>query len=417
MSWKASSVIALAIGAVIAAFGASDEAIAAPVRIGCYGDNWVPTLAMLEPTPAGQMTFKTLRCTPIPEGWPRILPPDLSPNGESISAFGFTKGLWLGDVTRGGRAYTIKESLPGGPLLRAAPFAWLDDSSAIIGVKREMAVPSGFALGSLRPYLFSSDGSQTKLPELVHPNGPLDEIYWIGGSGLALAAFGTKGNYYKPEHEDRTPTLALVDAHVGTILQAVEKASVSELADQKSLEAVTSRIDASGKAHVLIGWAPGKWLLWVQGQQPRVVPISSTTWRTQFVLSSDASSVLIMGNLSATGSICEFGNPCPPPKPQSGTIAELRDVSTGRLKWAISGTASYFSNSAAPAVSPDGRYGLISLPDGQGDAIALISMGTGRVIQKFRRPGWGPIGLSFSQDSKFAFVVGGTIVATYGVAE
>lgn len=103
----ASSIVSFVMGAMIVASGAYDAAIAVPERIGCYGDNWAPTLAMLEPTPTGPMTFKALRCLPIPESWPRILPPFLSPNGDFVAAFGFTKGLWLGDVARGGRSHTI----------------------------------------------------------------------------------------------------------------------------------------------------------------------------------------------------------------------------------------------------------------------------------------------------------------------
>ncbi|WP_312887652.1 hypothetical protein [Rhizobium laguerreae] len=414
---RASSIISVAMGAIIAALGTDDAAIAAPEQIGCYGDNWGPTLEMLEPTPIGPLTFKTLRCLPIPEGWPRFLPPALSPNAHFVAAFGSAKGFWLGDVSRGGRAYVVKEQLPIDLLLRTAPFAWLDDSSAVIGAKRGMAVPSGVSPQPLQPYLFPLDGSQKRLPDLVHPNGPLDEIYWVGGSGLAVAAFGTEGSYSKPEHEDSKSTLALVDARTGTILQSVEKDSIPELSDQKSIQAVTSQIDAFGKAHVLIAWAPGKWLLWVQGQPPRVVPISWSTRSTPSVLSSDATSVLIMGNLSATGSICELRASCPPPTPKSGTIAELRDVSTGRVKWTLSGTASIFSHSAVPAVSPDARYGLITLPDGQRNAIALISMDTGKVIQKFQQPGWGPTGLSFSPDSKFAIVAAGTMMATFAIGK
>ncbi|MGO7117551.1 hypothetical protein [Rhizobium leguminosarum] len=411
----APSIASFAMSAMIAAFGPDEAATAAAERIGCYGNNWGPTLAMLEPKPTGPMTFKTLRCLPVPESWPRILPPFLSPNGDFVAAFGFTKGLWLGDVTRGGRSHTINERLPGDLLLRTAPFAWLDDSSAVMGAKHDVAMQSGFAVAHLRPYLFALDGSEIELPELVHPNGPLDEIYWVGSSGLALAAFGTKGSYDKPDHQDHKPALALVDARNGTILQSVERDSIPELVGQRSLEAVKSRIDAFGKAHILIACAPGKWLLWVQGQLPRVVPLASITRSTPFALSSDATSVLIMANLSATGSICEFGNPCPPPTPQSGTIAELRDISTGEVKWTLSGTASNFSHSAAPGVSPDGHYGLISMPDGERNVIALISMDTGRAIQKFEQPGWGPIGLSFSSDSKFAIVAAGTVMATFAI--
>lgn len=416
MNLKAASVIAVTIGSAIAAFGAVDAVIAAPERIGCYGDNWRPTLTMLEPTPAGPMKFKTLRCTPIPEGWPRMVPPALSPNGELVYAFGSWKGLWLGDVTRGGRAHTVNERLPGDLFTLTAPFTWLNDSPSVIGVKRETTVAGSVSDSSLRPYLFSVDGSQTKLPGLTHPGGSLDKIYWIDGSGLALAGFGMDERGDEKEDQHRQ-TLAFVDAHTGAILQAVEKASVPGLADQRSLEAVKSKIDPSGKAHVLVKWEPSKWLLWVQGQSPQVVPLPPTAQWSPFVLSSDASSVLIMGNLSATGWVCELSDRCPQPIPQSGMIAEFRDLSTGLVKWTISGTASYFSRSLHPAVSPDGRWGLISLPDEQGAALALISMSSGKVIQKIRQPGWGPIGLSFSTDSKFAFVIGGTIVATYAVIE
>lgn len=189
------------------------------------------------------------------------------------------------------------------------------------------------------------------------------------------------------------------------------------LADQRSLEAVKSKTDPSGKAHVLMKWEPSKWLLWVQGQSPQVVPLPSAARWSPFVLSSDASGVLIMGNLSARGWVCELSDRCPQPIPQSGMIAEFRDLPTGLVKWTISGTASYFSRSLHPAVSPDGRWGLISVPDERGAALALISMTSGKVIQKMRQPGWGQIGLSFSADSKSAFVTGGTIVATYAVAE
>ncbi|TBY67100.1 hypothetical protein E0H46_19425 [Rhizobium leguminosarum bv. viciae] len=416
MNLKAASVIACTMGSLIAAFGVVDAATAAPEQIGCYGDNWGPTLAMLEPTPAGPMTFKTLRCMPIPEGWPRMVPPALSPNGELVYAFGSWKGLWLGDVTRGGRAHTVNEKLPGDLFTLTAPFTWLDDSSSVIGVKRETTVAGSVAYSSLRPYLFRVDGSQAKLPELTHPGGALDELYWIDGSGLALAGFGMYERDDEKEDEHKQ-TLAFVDANTGAILQAVEKANVPGLADQRSLEAVKSKIDPSGRAHVLVKWGPSKWLLWVQGQSPKIVPLPQTAQWSPFVLSSDASSVLMMGNLSATGWVCELSDRCPQPIPQSGMIAEFRDLPTGLVKWTISGTASYFSRSLHPAVSPDGRWGLISLPDEQGAALALISMTSGKVIQKVRQPGWGPIGLSFSADSKSAFVTGGTIVATYAVAE
>jgi hypothetical protein len=49
--------------------------------------------------------------------------------------------------------------------------------------------------------------------------GRLDGIRWVGGGGLALAEFGTKGHYYRPEHDDPTPSLAIVDGRRGRVLQ------------------------------------------------------------------------------------------------------------------------------------------------------------------------------------------------------
>jgi hypothetical protein len=44
-------------------------------------------------------------------------------------------------------------------------------------------------------------------------------------------------------------------------------------------------------------------------------------------------------------------------------------------------------------------------------------MDAGNVIQKFRQPGWGPIGLSFSHDSKLAIIAAGTVMATFAIGE
>lgn len=104
-------------------------------------------------------------------------------------------------------------------------------------------------------------------------------------------------------------------------------------------------------------------MLWDQGESPRIISIHNRTARTSYTLSMDGNKVLIMGNLSATGWICEFNNPCPRPTPQSGMIAELREINSGRLVWSITGTAQHFSNSELPAISPDDQYALITRPD------------------------------------------------------
>ncbi|HYI41710.1 MAG TPA: hypothetical protein VE053_15485 [Allosphingosinicella sp.] len=75
------------------------------------------------------------------------------------------------------------------------------------------------------------------LPALRHPARPLDGLQWIGGEGRALALFGARGGYYRPEHEDPEPTLAMVDAGLGRVLASVPA---------RTLPRLRRRLDAHG---------------------------------------------------------------------------------------------------------------------------------------------------------------------------
>jgi hypothetical protein len=296
---------------------------------------------------------------------------------------------------------------------KPVPFHWLADSVEVIGVKQDRD-NHGFALGALRPFLFTNAGKETPLPSLSHTNGPLDEIVWIGDGGMAFAAFGNQGSHYKPEHHDSNPAISLVDAKSGKVLEAVEIASISGLPAKKDLAMVASRIDRTGRVRILAAWVPDRWMLWDQGERPRVLPFRNKTADASYTLSPDGTKVLMMGNLSATGVICEFRNPCPSPTPRSGIIAELKEVDSDRLIWSISGTAYQFSSSKIPAISPDGRYGLLTIP-GDTDDIALVSMTDGAVIQRFRMPGWASLTLGFTHDGRQAWIAGGATMATFNI--
>ncbi len=188
------------------------------------------------------------------------------------------------------------------PFTGNVPFAWSMDSRSVLGVRQETAKPSGFALGSLRPFQFRIDGTNEKLAQLSSSAGPLDEIYWIGHTGLAIAAFGTKGGYYRPEHPDLKPTIAFVDARAGKVIQSIAIANVPGLAVKSRINGVASGLDVRGNAYALITMAPNQWLLWNQGQLPRLVSIGVKPRWTPFALSPGGKSVLVMKNLSATGS-------------------------------------------------------------------------------------------------------------------
>lgn len=386
-------------------------AMSDPQTINCTGD-WAQTIESLKPRPEGPATLSAIRCLPLPQSG---YPVSLSPDGSKIFSFHSIEGLWIGGLNRTDASKTFPGRVRSSVFMnKTMPFEWLADSSEVIGVKRN-SNKGGFALGPLQPYLFSNDGRQTRLPALSHPNGPLDEIFWIGGAGLAFATFGTKGAYYNPEHEDPNPTISLVDAKAGQVLEDVETAAIAGLPSYKNLIGVSSRIDKSGRARVLTAWLPDTWMLWDQGDSPRILPIHNKTAKASYTLSMDGTKVLIMGNLSATGWICEFHSPCPSPTPQSGMIAELRDVSSGRLVWSIMGTANQFSNSDLPAISPDDQYALITMP-GEHEDIGLVSMTDGSVLQRFRMPGWGSLTLGFSSDGKQAWITGGATMATFDIS-
>lgn len=136
--------------------------------------------------------------------------------------------------------------------------------------------------------------------------------------------------------------------------------------------------------------------------------------------------VLIAHGLSAGSIICEDygGVPrrrgCEERTPQSGAIADLWDVETGRRLWSIIGTAYDFSQTYRPTISPDGRYALVSMPVGKGphrETIALVSMADGHEIQRFNKPEAYDFVLRFGRDSRFFSIDGSLAILTYRLAE
>lgn len=408
-----------AIGAAsifVAAIAACNRSVASPEAIGCSSPH-DPTVAA-QPIGTGPLTLAKFYCLDVPSSGVPISPPVPSPDERAFFAFDSIKGLWLADTDSRSSPRNIAGGVTGAlSLPDRVPFTWFKDSRSVLGVKQETMKPSGFALGPLRPVKFSLDGSETQLPALSHPSGPLDEIFWVGRSGLAIAAFGTKGGYYRPEHEDKAPTLAIVDAIAGKVLDTFPVKAIEGLAPRTMMGSIVSRLDERGRVNALINFPPRKWIWWVQGEAPRSVPLgASELYTTQFAVSPDGRSVLVMKNLSANGVICELDPNCPPPTPSTGAIAELREISTGKLIWSVTGTANRFSSSDRPAISPDGRYALISMPEAdRGPTTALVSMQSGRVLQQIPDPWTSECAVGFSQDSKIAWISGGSALVTYRV--
>ena len=371
---------------------------------GCGVGSYDPTLKLM-PLKPGLLTLVNVYCLTLPSS---SSPPRPSPDKNNTFVFDSIRGLYLAQA---GATSTVHHFDGRVTAVQNGSFAWSGDSRSVFGVRQETAKPSGHALGPIKPFLFRIDGTQEKLTELTNPAGPLDEIYWVGHAGIAIAAFGTKGRYYRPEHPDPHPTIAFVDARAGRILQSMAIARVPGLDAKSIILGIASGLDSRGNPYALIALAPYNWVLWVQGQTPRLVPIHvKPSVMPAFALSPGGKSVLVMENLSATGVICERDPKCPAPTPQNGPIAGLHELPSGKLLWTLDGTAKTFSRSNVPAVSPDGRFALVSTPTG---TIALLSMRNGAVLHEIPKPWTDECAMGFSSDGRKVWISGGSTLVFY----
>lgn len=393
------------------------QAQASPVTLSGCGDRQNDLAARLSPHGRGPLTLSKIYCVQALTSGFSGSPPVLSPNGESFFVFGDRSGLQVGDVHDGQRLREFGGKVPALlSFITDLPFSWSQDSQSVLGVRQDTTSPSGFARGPLRTYLFFRNGAEQALPALTHPAGPLDQIFWVGRAGMALATFGTKGGYYRPEHVDTQPTLAIIDSRSGRVLQAVAIGGIDGVRKDAIVSSVVSRFDEHGRLHAIISITPSKLLEWIQGEKPRLISLRPSQ-PGPLALAPQGRSILVMRNLSASGMICEHNPQCPPPVPSTGAIVDLRDLRSGRLIWSIRGTAKTFATIRQPAISRDGRFALISMPElVPGSPItALISMKTGKVLQELPSPWSGECAMGFLEDSKSAWISGGAKVVVYKI--
>ncbi|HWU71906.1 MAG TPA: hypothetical protein VN137_00375 [Sphingomonas sp.] len=395
---------------------AASAAVTAPPKSACgvAGQNVVPV-------GNGPLVLAAIHCLELAHvSSGGASPPAPSADRKALFIFDVSSGLWLGETNSKAALRNVEADVTA---LNAfeydQPFTWLDSGHSVLGVTQKKMKPrGGWALGPLKPFVASINGEVRTLPALVSPAGPLDEVHWVGNAGLAIVLFGAKGGYYRPEHRDPLPTIALVDAREGRIIQSLPLAELTPNPTANSINQVGWQVDRRGRVETLITLAPDRWVLWEQGKTPRRVPIDVKPWRTPYVLSPDGQSVLMMRGLSATGMICERNPKCPPPEPTSGLIAELRNIRSGKVIWSLTGTAPTFSNDGMPAISPNGRYALISMPTSyEGETAALIEMASGKILQKIPTSGAFRSKFGFSSDTKIAWISGYSRLAEYRIRE
>jgi hypothetical protein len=279
-----------------------------------------------------------------------------------------------------------------------APFAWTADSQSIWMLQGQFD-PHGFAASPPVPVLVSREGKTVERPLDLAPTERLDAMFWLGHDGIGLAQVNTKGGFYRPERGNPDPSLAIVDAAHGKVLDRLPLSSIEALRDKlaSSLDPYVRIYRAAGvvlpdgkvKALINVGdW----WIVWTQGAQPLLLqnPYGEKAG-TQFALSADGQRVLIANMLQPLTVICEHFDPCPQPTASaSGVVMALHDLQTGQAIWSISATInnpSFFAP-GTPVISPDGRYAVVDLPlDGTPSKTGIYAMADGELLQQLPRPG------------------------------
>jgi hypothetical protein len=410
--------------AAVAASAQEAEPEPEPTPVDCHQT----IMARAVPVSAGPYRLVNVYCLPRLTSSTSMSAPAISPDGRRYLVSGYNR-LWIGSVGSSAAPRMIETRMGIASLgySNVPPFAWAQDSTAVLGVRRDTVQPSGFARGPLSPIAIPIDGEPYPLRPLTHPAGGLDGIFWVGNSGLAVAEFGTKGGYYRPEHDDPTPTLAIIDARRGKVLQAVPMPLEYATKPRRLVGLVDAGLDRRGKVQAVFVLNADRWFEWRQGTLPREMRLQiGERGSSKFTLSPDLKSILIGTGLSASGLICEHYNAsprrpeCEERTPQSGTIAARWDIETGRKLWSVDGTAYGFSQSWKPAISPDGRLALVSIPPdktSRENTIALISMSDGHEIQRFNKPESYDFDLRFGRDSRSFSIVGNLAIIDYKLSE
>jgi len=392
----------------------------------------------------GPLRLEEVICVPLQVHGVRF--PSLSPDGTAVAHWSMgqepvlevapldgTEGLVFPNSTSSVfRTFAPRSVGDGG-------FAWADDSQSIWTVRQPSTPPANFALGPLEPIRVGRNGEVQALPALRDAAGPLDAIEWIGGNGLGIAQFGARGSYYRPEHDDPSPTLALVDARRGRVLDVIDLLRSPIFAPRLGRfgfhpSAVAGAILPDGRIRAIVqlppiqdpaarargtmprGW--GDWLVWTQSEPPRLLAASpDASGPRRIAISPDGTRLLAYLPIQPTGLIVEHA-PSPPPESVTGIAAEMVDLATGRRLWRTEARAArYWDSPETPgAFSPDGRLLLFALPPVEREDMnyVLVEARTGRVVQRLApMPTASPTLFGFTADGRRVWFTSGTILYFY----
>lgn len=348
----------------------------------------------------------------------RLVQGSLSPDGKRYFSFrGGGLEIASRDGSGPGNLFAVRE--PGAARTRQ-PFQWSSTSDFVWGSDQERAAPGGWFTGPVRLFKYHADGRREELPSPRHRAGPLDDVEWIGGDGLALAQFGTLGSYYRPERDDPDPTLAIIDAARGHVMQALSMRAIPGARSAQGRPMIpqirTIAFAQGGQPQVFLQWPTGLALYWTLGEAPVPVAPVKRDFGQKLVLDPAGKWLLVAPTLSVA-SIAECHDDdrkCPVEPPVTGAALELFDFATGERLWSISETTGSWGGPAQPVVSPDGRYVVMPVRALGGRVCLLVAMDRGTVLQRIacERPGEE---IAFTADGKSFTISDNMAVRTYAL--
>jgi len=356
--------------------------------------DWVPP----EGCPAGVRIERPARV--LRTGLPRtgLDWVDLSPDGRVLAARDYRTVHFARLDGSPGRSFPL-----GGPSFGAldteGSLAWDDSGEAIWLLVGETSRP-GFSTGPLSCARLHMSGRVEAMPPLRDLPGRLDQVAWVNRRGLGLALIDTRGGYYRPEQTDPNPGLAVIDAARG-VVRAV-------MPGRETVLAPWGRHDASlsirpqglvelpdGRVRVVAHLASfndrhewrGGTLIWTEGDRPEILEVDDMARQKGGLLSPDGSHLLVQEKLQPDGIVFDMPNP-PPVTPRTGIYASVWDLGQRRRIRVWRGTARSHISYTPPALSEDGRYGAIGLPekcDLRG-VVGIVDMRTGRIRRRLATP-------------------------------
>lgn len=224
------------------------------------------------------------------------------------------------------------------------------------------------------------------------PGAPLSGLLYLGNEGKAIATLGSYGQFHGRDEAEETPTLAFIDVRENRILQSVRYDEVfpadSEGTPWIHMSSGVVLPDGRLKFVAVFSAHGGKqarflWLVWTQGEQPKIIHQSEEIDGSIIEMSPDGNGIIFAFRLMAS-SPCADDAPCnSPSSPTTGTIARYHDARDGRVLWQINATANGGFGLATPTFSSDGQHVLVGWPTlGRSGMPVVAKTSDGTIVRK-----------------------------------